>query len=567
MGQPNHWAIVDLTGVNNGGANVYADISGVNVPVAQLSMTYGLNDIPTASIQIPMGSDVRTNVKSPIYDVVANLLQMAEIRIYLAGQLGDFNAGAADKEKNNKWFPTIEEPVIIFMGYVSGVSYRRSSGRITTTIHMVNKLFDLASSSGGSKDVVPGSPNDFMTPTLIGGAGTSAGDAATKFVETLPTDLKEDYSNAVLKCLNYIATNNQLQTHASALWCNKQSQLSSESEPNYRALNVINKFGSWNGIATFSNDPYMGKYTTKYPLEVDSEATIAKASTTISSQISNSLAATHMFGMLTNSVLPSFSFGIVPMARGAIMAPCLTMAKNHQITIPTSDYVDFNFSTQGQRALAGVGVLGNYALGTLTPGQPKYCIGASYASTVETAKRGMWMFVNAPEWLEDMTNSDPKGVTGDAGINKVLAKPGHDAVGIDEIAVKRDELKQEIEDTNDTMEKFAKMMYINQALTGRGGTLTGKLRFDIAPATTIKISAGPEDALFSLTTDIYAFVSRVHIVINAEQASAATTFDLTNLRTANENANGLSFDEHPLFGKSYFKYAPIVPELSLDPEK
>ena len=243
MGQPNHWAIVDLTGVNNGGANVYADISGVNVPVAQLSMTYGLNDFPTASIQIPMGSDVRTNVKSPIYDVVANLLQMAEIRIYLAGQLGDFNAGAADKEKNNKWFPTIEEPVIIFMGYVSGVSYRRSSGRITTTIHMVNKLFDLASSSGGSKDVVPGSPNDFMTPTLIGGSGTSAGDAATKFLEDLPIDLKEDYSNAVLKCLNYIATNNQLQTHASALWCNKQSQLSSESEPNYRALNVINKFG------------------------------------------------------------------------------------------------------------------------------------------------------------------------------------------------------------------------------------------------------------------------------------------------------------------------------------
>jgi len=565
MGQPNHWAMVDFTGVNNGGANVYADISGLKVPVAQLSMTYGLNDIPNASIQIPMGRDVRTNYKSPIYNLVANLAHMSEVKIYLEGQLGDFNAGSADKK--NKWFPTIEEPVIIFMGYVSGVSYRRSSGRITTSIHMVSRLFDLASSSGGSKDVVPGSPNDFMMPTLIGGSGTSAGDAATKFLNDLPTDLEDDYSNAVLKCLNYISENNQIQTHNATLWCGKGSPLPEKNEPNLQAKNVINKFGNWNGIATFSNDPYMGKYTTKYPLKVDSAATIAKASTTISNQISNSLASTHMFGMLVGSILPPFSFGIVPMACGAIMAPCLTMAKNHQITIPTSDYVDFNFSTQSQRALAGVGVLGNYSLGTLTPGQPKLCSGASYASNAPNAKHGMWMFVNAPEWLEDMTNSDPKGVKGDAGINKVLAKPGHDAVGIDEKAVERDELKQEIEDTNATMEKFAKMMYINQALTGRNGTLTGKLRFDIAPATTIKISAGPEEALFNLTTDIYAFVSKVHIVINAEQASAATTFDLTNLRTANENSNGLSFDEHPLFGKSYFKYAPIVPELSLDPEK
>lgn len=37
----NHWSIVDLSGEANGGASVKVYVEGLEVPVAQFSMTYG----------------------------------------------------------------------------------------------------------------------------------------------------------------------------------------------------------------------------------------------------------------------------------------------------------------------------------------------------------------------------------------------------------------------------------------------------------------------------------------------------------------------------------------------
>lgn len=116
--------------------------------------------------------------------------------------------------------------------------------------------------------------------------------------------------------------------------------------------------------------------------------------------------------------------------------------------------------------------------------------------------------------------------------------------------------------------------------------LVGKLRFDVSPGMTIKIkgdsarnvgiipaltnqqlgvSVKIEKGVDTLATDLYAFVSGVVVNINAEDQAAATTFKLTNIRTAAENSkDGLfSMTVHPFFNNNYFRSAPLV--LGIDP--
>jgi len=590
MSQAGSWALVDLSGNTNeiglvtAGAEVKVKVAGFFLPASQISITYGLNDIPTASAQIALGRDARTQSDSSVYKIVNLIKQMAEAEILVSGALGDFDTSGTGGVR--KQFPQAKvqqkaqearekdlgKDAVIFKGYVSGLTYRRSAGRVTMIVNFVNKLFDLSVSSGGSKDVVPGAPHSFMQGILEAGpGGTYYTTAETKLSQDLPPLLERNFSNAILESLHWIASNNQLQTHDQGIWCkNVVTGPISLIEANNRALNVIEQFGTWEGIATFSSSRYMAPYASACPLLLFSNG-YQLASKVISSQIGNSIAATSMWGTLIYSVLPGFGAGIIPMARGAILAPVLPMARKHQATIFPGDYADFNLSAQSQRPLYGVGVMANYIMGTLTDKDPKQCVGAAFVASAKNGPPvtdGMWLFVNAPPWLEDFANFDPKAVTGDADVTKVLNDVSHDAVGVNDIAVDRD-IGSEVPEWNTGMSKYAQMMYATQALRGREGTLVGKLRFDIAPGTTILISAKGNQlsaGVDTLATDMLGFVARVTISINAEQASAVTTFELTNLRTAKENeTDRFSLDEHPFFGQNYFKYAPIVPELSLPP--
>jgi len=594
----NSWALGDFSGEQprndpNGnpqvgdqitGATVEVSIDDVVVPVSQFMMTYSVNQIPTASAQIALGRNARTQQDSSIYAAVKNIRQMAKVRVRILGTIGDVSAKTFNGSQDR--FPP--GPATIFMGYVSGLSYRRSAGRISMIVNMVHQLFDLAASSGGTKDMIPGSPHDFLLQTLGQGAGGDIyGSAETRFSNSLPPLLNVDFSQGVMNCLNELATTNLLQTHDEKFWCGGPNVVNQELESNTQAANIINKSGEWEGIATFSESEYMSPYAKKCPLLVHSSG-VNKAATVIGQQVASSLAATSMWGMLVNSVLPAFGCGIVPMARGAILAPMLPMAQEAQMVIKPEDYVDFNFSTQSQRPLYGVGVLGSFVLGTLNPERPKVCVGSGFvpdqadddAAAAEAAEAaggaaaptkgtdGMWMFVPAPKWLEDFSNFDSGAIEGNARINVLMGNVSHEAVGEDE-QLDEEDPGDEVADWNDATRKYAQMIYATQALRGREGTLVGKLRFDIAPGTTIKIQAKGDEfsaGIDSLATDMYGFVVSSTLVINAEQSAASTTYEIINLRTEEENKKErFAFKAHPFFGDEYFKHAPLVPELAATP--
>ena len=563
-GKANNWALVDLSGSNEG-ATLYVLVAGTRIPVAKFSMTYGLNAIPTATALVALGRDARTQEESAVYKVVDQIKQMAKVEVILAGPLGDWSTSGED-------FPN-SGPSTIFVGYVAGMSYRRSSGRVSLVLNMINQLIDLDMSSGGSRDVVPGSPGDLMTPTLTQGAGgEAAGSAGTKFVLQLSEDLNADFSIGILNTLMFLAENNQLQTHESSIWCaGYVPGPGSGKTANKTAARAMQGVGKWEGIANLAGGRAKD-YSEDYPLLVHSPG-VEAAAKTIGEIVADSLASTSMWNMLIGALLPEFGCGIVPLANGAIIAPILNNAREHQLTIPPEEYVDFDMTTLSKRPLYGVAVVGNYQFGSVSVGEQKRCVGATFIARSEDDipfNDGMWLFVNAPRWMDDWTNLDPQAIKGEADVNKMLTTPSHDNTGASAPAVVR-EPESEVSGWNAAMEKFAKLVYANNALQGRHGTLVGKLRFDVAPGITIKVKSRGEavsEGVDSLACDMIAFVARVTINIDAEQSSASTTLELTNIRTDAENQLGdrFSMDSHPFFNSAYFKYAPIVPTLSLAPK-
>lgn len=582
--QATYWAMNNLSGEDSGGADLFVTVKGTKVPVAQFSMSYGLNSIPTATALIALGRDARTGEDSAIYDLAADLKQMTEIKVELQGNLGDWVPQGAGGAR----VPWPGGTHVLFVGYAAGISYRRSLGRVSLVLNMKNQLVDLSMSSGGSADVVPGAPHDLMMPTGTEGAGGELiGTAAGRFTNELPTDLNTDFSEGILKSLHNLSQENQLQVHKA--WCEGLSPPGpvQAERSNDKAANVIEGVGDWLGIANFTSGggvtagEYPGAgggpastFSKAYPLQIHDKGREHTAQR-IGDVIAASLSGTSMWSMLIGSLIPEFGVSVIPLAQSAIIAPVIPMCKQEYKVLEPKDYADFNLKTLSTRPLYGVAVMGNYSTATLDKAgtDNKQCVGETFVAKAddgEDANDGMWMFVPAPRWMDDWTNYDPEALTGDAAAVKMLTKPSHDAVGVDDEAVDRSP-DDEVDDWNDVMQKYARMMYAANALRGREGTVVGKLRFDISPGSTILINSKgslQSDGTDELAVPLYGFVSRVTVTINSEQASANTTFELTNIRNEveNESSDGrFSMDTHPFFDTNFFNGAPLVPSMEVTP--
>lgn len=577
-----NWALVDLSGnganrTANSKASIFMQMDGVQIPIAQITLQYGLNAIPTASAVIALGRSVRTLQDSAIYQQISKIKQMVPVIIYATGALGDWSTYGRRGAKQ-QW-PVSNQTHILFTGYFSGFSYKRSQGRVSLVANLVNKLFDLSCSSMGSKDVVPGSPQDLMTPALyMDSGGGNALVSSAAFLFALTADMEVDFPDALMKSLYEVAATNQIQLHNTDLWCLNPVQGNPvfKVAANTKATEVIAESGLWwDGLQEYSGNvkidnnranstPYT-KFNKKYPLMVQGTSTATIASK-ISSVFFNSLAGTSMWSMLVGSLLPAFGCAVMPINRTAFIAPLIPSCRTAYKTIGTDEYVDLNFSIRSHRPLFGVGVMGQYGFATDILTSRKNCVGASYVprdAKGEPLSEGMWLFVNAPFWMDDWINFD----TTEAA-NDLMNKPANNVIGIKKPpAAPARNLADEAVTWNDMMTRYAQLHYITNGLMGREGLLTGKLRLDIAPGSTICIQARSDvmrSGVDQLAEDLYGLVARVVVNINAEEATASTTFELTHIRTATENKEDrFAMANHPFFGNNFFTGAPLVPTLSL----
>ena len=566
----------------DGYVEVKLEQSGIILPVSQVTTTFGLNSIPTASVIVPLGRNARNNEPSSIYKVMQSLKQMTKVTIRLKGKLGDYSPNGGPDGVKQQW-PVNPEGHILFIGYVSGTSYRRSKGSVALVVNFIHKLFDLASSSAGSADLVPGSPNSLLLPAFSETAGgNKAGYGASHFTSTLKTDIENDFSTGIINVLKEMCQH-KLQTHDRDTYCGgpppdpRQDLGLTNPDTNRRALGAINPDGfDWKGLTNGGEN---------YPLNV-LKSQKQHACQSVGLTCLQSMAGTTLWSMLIGSLLPQFGLGIVPLADRAFLVPVTPSLQSDPLKckkIYPQEYVDFAMTTMSTRPLYGVGILANYTGATLDAAslKGKTCIGASYTAEPidgDPAAYGQWLFQDAPKWCDDWVSTDPSLGKAD-NVESLLTQPSHDAVGVAADAFNRD-IAGESQGWNDSLERFAKQIYVANSIRDRSGRVTGKLRFDICPGSTIFIMAQQVTDSSELTdlgsssgvtgvdrlpVSLVGLVSRVTSTINAQNASASTTFELTHLRTDVEDIEGKRFSlEKPPFFEQGFYGAPLVEALDVE---
>lgn len=184
---------------------------------------------------------------------------------------------------------------------------------------------------------------------------------------------------------------------------------------------------------------------------------------------------------------------------------------------------------------------------TTTPESISNTINGGSFSPTPTPKHGMFLVRAAPAWAVNLVSTGATR-TKDTQMPPTTTTPDTDTP------------KQEEDPASSFLDRLAHDYYVQETLRGRTGALTGRLRFDIAPGSTVKIESAPLSHIKDdqLTTYWFGEVIRVTITISCERRLAETTLQLANLRTQEENeSDAFSASRHPLYSEVW-SGAPLI---------
>lgn len=574
------WSRVDLSAkqLNDGTftGKITLVVGGIEVPISQLSMTYAINDIPTATAILALGRDARTGQPSRAYDIAKTATRLTEAYIKLEGALGEWEPRG---DAGFKYIFPYANDVTLFKGYVGGISYTRSSGKVALSVNLVSQLVTLSMSMGGTDHILPSTPLSLVIPLAESTGIKVKLDAASRFTSDFKNAIEQDFCLGLIKIIQKLASEEyKIQTHE-AVDNNKGASnlaartalLPSESGAGAVAGGIAGSANNnrWLGFIQLGDTSYLKGAIEQYLLDINA-LLIENVIGFVSTNLASSIYSVDIWSTLVSVLLPSFGCALVPFARTAAVVPILPMYKEAQVTLKSSEYADFSMTANVKQPVRAVGILCKDPNGTAMYEQnpEKFVLGGAYVAS-EEATDGGWFFKPAPGWCEnfkyiDLNPNNPE-------IIKVTSEVSNSVNGNELTPLVPPNFKDKAEVVNSALAKYAKQVYAGIALRGRQGSLVGKLRFDISPGSTIKFELSPEEItgkndLLSTenTAFFYGFVNQVTISIDAEQGFASTSFMLSNLRNNIENSqkDGLfSMAEHPFFNGAFFKGASLIPEL------
>jgi hypothetical protein len=271
----------------------------------------------------------------------------------------------------------------------------------------------------------------------------------------------------------------------------------------------------------------------------------------------DSYANTTFWDKLIGEFCPMFGIAVVPLIGNAlVIADTPAYNGTPWRTIDPDEYDSADQTAFVERPLRAVGVYGNFGSFTGAANGPTTVnhtqIGGCYSEDSVRPADGLVQYIRAPRWLDGlMAGSTPDASTGNA-TNRPTNTPTTPGLTP---APGTPTYAKHMTDVEILYRDWAQHVYAMHSLRGRTGTISGKLRFDIGPGSVVRIRARPDATVGAgidkLAADYYACVSRVKININAEGSACGTEFQLTHLRTEQENRlPRTSVNDHALFGKS-----------------
>lgn len=536
-----------------------ATIGGVDfTSIIQFAAAFELNTIPSASLVVATGRNIETNAPAPIHGPLrAALIPKAKAQVWLeVFPEADDNLGYELNAAGHKKYQ-------IWEGSVSGSGWTRTMDEASYVIHLSHWLNNLNNSSAISSTTHPHSPHD-LAHAAVYENGT----------------LTESQAGGGPAWVPMIGNGGELDAAAieQDLWLRALKPIlfkaSQEDRIDFNAIGGGN-VEKGNDAATLALERMLNNSKYAIPLAMDLQGADGglvgdSFRNAMTQELTSNWIHTTLWGKLIGEWAPNFFFSVVPRVLDAMVVPFTGPLRTEFKTISESEYTHFQWLTQNTQLLQAVGIFHSCHMqaggdGLMVGEQvPTFSrIGGWYPDdNVPKDKRGVVLLKEAPRWLQDLSRSavfsiDSTDAENTEGVGHAAA-PGTGAAPTAPI-----DQKTKIESVYPLLDAYAHHWYALETLKGRTAELAGKLRFDVAPGSTLRITGrGAKFVQQDLTAvPLYASVVRTSIFLNSESRRVGTSFTIAHVRTEAENQDDkLALAKPPLY-KQAWKGAALLEEF------
>jgi hypothetical protein len=516
-----------------------AVINGIEfLDVVSWSATFELNNIPQAQLLLAVGRETTRQTAATIHQHVDGLKVKVPAQVYLKVERVSTSPGIA--------FDWPADEFIVFDGYAVGTGWTRNTSEAQFVVHLVHWLDDLHASSMLSATSHPSNPADFTFGAVFpalgvdggGGADPNQGEPtwtatcdATRTIS--PTQLEEDLWGKVLfPWLTTIASQDRLDI-------NPLGGAGVSRGLNDRAKKALARMQPGDRGAA-------PKVCRVVPLAMNlgganGDAVANGLRTYLERETFSTWVHTTFWGKLVGEWGPQLMFSIAPRIEDAFPVPFTGPLRQHFITILGTEYNYSNVQSQLPQVLQAVGIMHPVEHNTGADMGPA-AFPVSYAELCgwfnpSNEPEGMLLIKQAPGWIGQVIPSDQaRASTGAEG--EVVATAAEPGIGKPGPGMDPGKAVKGVANT-DLMDRFAQHWYALETIKGRTGEISGMLRFDICPGTSIRVIAVPEKFLAKdkLAVPYFATVTRVSYIVNAEAGQCGTAFGLAHVRTEPENSS------------------------------
>ncbi len=528
--------------------------------IVQYTANWALNSIPVASIIVAVGRNVDTQELATIHTAVKDLTTQLKAQVFLRTIINDVEQ-AVPGVPGVPGDPDGVE-IKIFEGEVVGTGWQRTESGANFTIHMLHWLSALNNSSSVSASLHPGSPGDLTYPAVFPAIGLNTTNPSTSPLPAWVPNLSKDSVNA---------------GSFSDIWGNillPWMKILASDDPYDRALNGAGAKGDQDTLDALNR---LNPNADGVPLELDlkggSSAVFGDAMrTALINEIGGNWINTTLWGKLVGEWAPAYWFSVVPRVDDALIVPFTGGLRGAPwAVIGDEDYGFADLNAQLHQTLRAVGII--FPIGTST----SFDLGIELPQTSRGGLLGMYrpdgltkglvLMKDAPKWLSHPTLVYTLSLFAE-GINGASGSPICTAVDEAGTGAPRDpgrDFNRDISELKGVASAYAHQWYVLESLKGRTGEVAGKLRFDIAPGSNVLVVAGGARNVpraQEVTENIYATVTQVSYVINAESQKAGTAFSLAHIRSEQENTtDNTSIVKPPLYSQAWSgaKLVPAAP--------
>lgn len=530
--------------------------------VTMFTSSFALNSIPQAAIQVAVGRNVQNNQPATIHEALKTLKKQQRAEVYLRTLV-------TDQQDVTPGVPKDKE-IKIFDGKVVGIGYQRATRTARFMIHLLHWLGDINYSSAISASSHPGNPANLTYPATFAAIGGKEGEAGT--LDTEGDGGGENLEGPAwvpIVSKSLVNESNLSDIWGSILW-KWMNTVASDDPFELNLLGGQPGGGDENTLRALSR---MGPNPDGAPLNVDfggaNPHVIAEGlRQALMNETGGNWINTTLWGKLIGEWSPAYLFSVVPRVDDCLIVPFTgPLSGEPWAVIGEEDYDSADVNGQIHQVLRAVGIVYPtmfvsgvaQSMGTIPLDRGGF---AGFYQPPDVTK-GMVLVKSPPGWLSDPLVASEFSFCAEGIDGSEIGSTVDETCG-DECDLDRD-LSADQQSQREAIDNFAHQWYVLEMLKGCVAEVSGKLRFDIAPGSNVKLRLGGAKNLQSdlLREDVYGTVVSVTYMIDSENRKAATGFSLAHIRTEKENGEeGTSVDKPPMY-KDAWRGAKLVNDVSV----